>query len=159
MYELVRELEAYSNEMWLNQPKDIDRMLSRNGACGSNFTIIMFARTDAQSASNTLYQLYSLAQSEEGDLETLRRFSAELLSFLGMRVKNYYSMDTTHVLSLRSAVLVRQAKTYQELAEILRAIQRYYGQLAYWIDFAMPWKGLSEEYDRLIAAGAAAEGI
>lgn len=76
-----------------------------------------------------------------------------------MRVKNYYSMENTHALSMRGAVLVRQTKSFAELAEMLRAIQRYYGQLAYWIDFSIPWKGLSDEYDVLMKAKKAAEGI
>lgn len=47
MNEYIRELESFSDKMWLNKPEDIDRMLNRGGAKNKNFPVVLFARTDA----------------------------------------------------------------------------------------------------------------
>lgn len=159
MSEFVREIESKLAEMWTDHPADIDRMLERKGARGSHFTIVMFVKTDTQSAANLLYQLYSLARNEEGDLKTIQKFAAEFLSFMGMRFKNYYLMTDTHTLSMKAAVLIRKAHDYEETAQLLRAVQRYFNQMAYWVDFSVPWKEMSDEYAALMAAGRAAYGI
>lgn len=159
MSEFVREIESKLAEMWTEHPADIDRMLERKGAHGSNFTIVMFVKTDTQSAANLLYQLYSLSKKEQGDLFTIQKFAADFLSFMGMRFKNYYLMEDTHTLSMKAAVLIRQTKDFQETAELLRAVQRYFNQMAYWVDFSIPWKELSDEHAALMAAGKAAYGI
>lgn len=159
MSEFVKIVEARTQEMWTEHPADIDRMLARRGAQGSGFTIVMFVKTDTQNAANLLYQLYSLTRDEQGDLPTLQKFAADFLSFMGMRFHNYYHMEDTHTLSMKAAVLIRQAAGYEQTARLLQAMQRYYNLMAYWVDFSIPWKEMSEEYAALMAASQAACGI
>lgn len=159
MSEFIKELEAKVDGIWTAHPADIDRMLARRGAHGSNFTIVLFVKTDTQSAANLLYQLYSLTRSQEGDLATIQKFSADFLSFMGMRFKNYYLMNDTHTLSMKAAVLIRQTRNFQETADLLRAVQRYFNLMAYWVDFSVPWQALSETHAALMSEGKAAYGI
>ena len=159
MSEFVKIVESKVQEMWIDHPADIDRMLARKGACGSNFTIVMYVKTDTQNAANFLYQLYALAKDEQGDLSTIQKMAGQFLSFMGMRFKNYYHMEDTHTLGMKAAVLVRQAEGFQETAELLRAVQRYFNLMAYWVDFSIPWKEMSDEHAALMEAGKAAYGI
>ena len=159
MSEFVKIIESKLSDMWTEHPADIDRMLERKGVKGSNFTIVSFVKTDTQSTSYLLYQLYSMALHEVGELETIRKFASEYLAFMGMRFKNYYHMMDTHYLSMKAAVQIRQTETFADVAALLRALQCYYNQMAYWTDFSIPWKEMSEKYDELIEAGKAAYGI
>ena len=159
MSEFIKIVDSKIEEMWVDHPADIDRMLARKGACGSNFTIVMFVKTDTQDAANFLYQLYSLAKAETGDLATIQKIAGHYLAFLGMRFKNYYHMEDTHTLGMKAAVLVRQTVTFEETAELIRALQRYFNLMAYWVDFAVPWKKMSDRYAELMADGKAAYGI
>ena len=159
MSEFAKEIEARLSNMWENKPADIDSMLERKGAAGSNLTIVLFVKTDVHSAANMLYMLYNLAKSETGDLWTLQKFTADFLSFLGMRFKNYYLMDETHSLSLKAAVKIRDTRNYQEYAELVNAVQRYYGQLDYWVDFTIQWCELSKIHERLMKEGRGGYGI
>lgn len=159
MSEFIRIVESKISEMWVDHPSDIDRMLEREGACGSHFTIVMFVKTDTQNAANTLYQLYSMAKEKNGDLETIKKIGGSYFSFMGNRFRNYYHMNDTVRLSLKAAVLMGQTKTHEDAAELLKAMQRYFNLLAYWVDFSVPWKEMSEEYEKLLAEKKAAYGI
>lgn len=151
MSELVMEIEAHVRDCWLNKAPDIDRMLERTGACGSHFTIVTFAKMDTQSAANILYMLYGDVLSDKGDMATYKRIIVEYLTSLANRLKNYYFMDDAYDVCMRSAVEAAEEENRAALAALVRAVQLYFGQLAYWVDFAIPWKGMSEKYTQLQA--------
>lgn len=153
MNELIMELEAAVNEMWTCKPADIDRMLERKGACGSGFTIVSFVKMETQGAANYLYMLYLMAMNKEGELETLKTILINYLMYLGDRFTDYYKMETSYSLSMRSAIEAANIKTHEDYSLLVRAVQRYFGQLSYWVDFSIPWKDMSKKYDEMIRIG------
>lgn len=153
MNELIMELEAHSQKMWTEKPADIDRMLERKGARGSNLTIVSFVKMETQGAANILYLLYGMACREEGELETIKRIAIDYLVYLGDRFQNYYKMDDSYCVAMRAAVNIADIEEYSDFARLIRAVQRYFGQMAYWVDFSIPWCALSEKYTQLIEDG------
>ena len=153
MDELILELAEKSRAMRTEQPADIDRMLARTGARGSNLTIVSFVKMETQGASNTLYMLYSMAKSQQGELETLKRILIDYLVYLGDRFTNYYKMDDSYAVSMRAAVAAADLTGFDEFAGLTQAVQRYFGQLSYWVDFSIPWCGMSRKYEQLLCAG------
>ena len=128
-------------------------MLARTGARGSNLTIVSFVKMETQGASNTLYMLYSMAKSQQGELETLKRILIDYLVYLGDRFTNYYKMDDSYAVSMRAAVAAAELTSFEEFAGLTQAVQRYFGQLSYWVDFSIPWCGMSQKYEQLLRAG------
>lgn len=153
MNELIMELEAHAQKMWTEKPDDIDRMLERKGACGSNLTIVSFVKMETQGAANILYMLYGLARQEEGDLETLKQIAIDYLVYLGDRFQNYYKMSDSYCVAMQAAVAAADIKEYSSFAQLIRAVQRYFGQLSYWVDFSIPWCDLSLKHAELMKAG------
>jgi hypothetical protein len=119
------------------------------GPKSQNLTVCIYTHGDTNSAAYFLYMLYSFGVQKKGDLATLKKIAAELLSFQATRFKVYYKMDDSEAISLQTAEAVKTAETYEEFAEIVKAIQLYYGQLSYWVDLAIPWSELAKEYTKI----------
>jgi hypothetical protein len=149
MKDIVREIEAHVKRNWLRQPEDIECMKKRKGPKGQNLSIYIYVQGDTNSTAYFLYMLYSKAKERKGDLETLKSIAGELLSFQGLRFKDYYHMPDSEMLSMRAAVAVKDAETYEDFAEIVIAIQRYYGQLSYWVDLTIAWSELGKEHQKI----------
>lgn len=153
MNELIMELDANAQKMWTEKPADIDRMLRRKGARGSNLTIVAFVKMDTQGAANILYMLYGMACQQEGDLDTLKKIMIDYLVYLGDRFQNYYKMDDSYCVAMQAAVAAADLSDFGGFAQLARAVQRYFGQLSYWVDFSIPWHDLSIAHAELIKAG------
>jgi len=150
MLPIVREINTKVEQAWMSPPKDMARMNARRGAKGSNLTIAVYAQGDTNSAAYYLYMVYTMATEKRGNLETLKDLASAFCSFLGIRFQEYYHMEDAELLSMRTALAIKDVGTHEELAEVLQAIQHYYGQLAYWIDLAIPWSELSVEHARIM---------
>lgn len=148
---LLNEIELRLETAQMERPLDIDRMLEHNKAIGKNLAVAMYAQGDANGCAYALYQLYEMAKSGQGDLETLKALAAKQMNFYGYRFLNYYSMNDVHNLLLKCGFSVMDSADSEQLACYLRTIQRYVAMLTYWIDLALPWAPLSKAYVELMA--------
>lgn len=150
MLPIVREINTKVDKAFLTPPRDMERLKTRKGAKGSNLTICVYVQGDTNNANYHLYSIYNMAVAQKGDLETLKALASEFCSFIGVRFHDYYGMVDSEILSMRAANAILQVDNFEDLAEIIKAIQHYYGMLAYWIDFMIPWAPLSKMHNELL---------
>ena len=150
MNELIREINSRLKDAQFRRPTDIDRMLARKGARGQNFTINMYCQGDTNAMAYFMFILYTYAKEDRGDLETLKNLASDFLSFQGNRFKEYYQMWDSLKVSMDSALAFKDIRTNAEFCELARAVQSYFGQLAYWVDLVMPWDEMSKAHTALM---------
>lgn len=149
MSRLAMELQDHVKRSRTEKLPDIDRMLQRIGPHGAHFPIVAFAKMDTQAAANLLYMLYLDVKSGKGDLNTYKRITIDYLVSLAKRLKSYYTMHDAYCACMQTAVELADLDDSRQVAELIRTLQLYFGQLSYWVDFAIPWSGMSEKYDEL----------
>lgn len=150
MNELIREINSRLKDAQINPPADIQRMLERKGAKNQNFTINVYAQGDTNAMAYFMFILYTYAKEEKGDLETLKNLASDFLSFQGNRFKEYYKMWDSLKVSMDSALAFKDIRTNEEFCQLARAVQSYFGQLAYWIDLVIPWEELGQAHTRIM---------
>ena len=148
---LLTEMKIRCETAHMEQPLDIRRILAHNKEIGRNFTAVIFAMGDTNNVTYFLNTMQAIAKSGQGDLDTLKDLAVEQLCFYGYRYLNYYAMNDMHTIFLRFAFAAKDAETLEELAEYLRVLQIYTGQMSYWIDLAFPWSPVTEKYNAMMA--------
>jgi len=151
MKQLLRMLEEERKKIWtVNKPKDIDRMRTRLGAKGQNYTINAYSVGDTNGICDFLHSMRITAKDETTDIKTLISATCNLLSFEGSRFARYYKLeDTTKLIEKTVDVLKKDVKTNKEFLEVIEALMSYLGKINYWLDLEMPWKELADEYEKL----------
>lgn len=147
---LLTEMKIRCETAHMEQPLDIRRMLAHNKEIDRNFTAVIFAMGDTNNATYFLNTMQAIAKSGQGDLDTLKDLAVEQLRFYGYRYLNYYAMNDMHTIFLKFAFAAKDAENLEELAEYLRALQIYTGQMSYWIDLAFPWSPVTEKYNEIM---------
>lgn len=150
MNELIREINSRLKDARIDPPADIERMLERKGAKGQNLTINVYAQGDTNAMAYFMFILYTYAKEEKGDLDTLKNLASDFLAFQGNRFKEYYKMWDSLKVSMDSALAFKDVKDKEEFCALARAVQSYFGQLAYWVDLVMPWDELGQEHARIM---------
>jgi hypothetical protein len=149
--DVIAEIAKYNEATWLGDSKDIDNMLLRKGAKGSNLTIDVYAMGDTNAAAYLLFMIYRMADEKRGDLETLKELTKRFFGFQANRFVNYYHMKESHDLTKRLEEVVMQAASYEEFSSLIKAAQRFFGQLAYRIDLVIPWSELCKVHNDLMS--------
>ncbi len=149
MSQLTKEIESYTKKAWLDQPEDIEAMLQFNQETGRNFVVVLYLNGFLDNMTILLYDYYLRAKAEEGDFEALKNMAARQLRDIGNSFKSDYHMSDSHTLLLRAACEAYEVKGFEELTELLKAVQQYLVRMFYWADLSMPWKEMCDAYNQI----------
>lgn len=149
MSQLTKEIKNYTQNAWLDQPRDIETMLQFNRETGRNFVVVLYLNGFLDNMTILLYDYYLRAKQKEGDFEALKSLTAGQLRDIGNSFKSDYHMYDSHTLLLRAACEAYEVKNFEELTELLQTVQQYLVRLFYWADFCMPWKEMCEAYEKV----------
>ena len=153
MKQLLKMLEEGRKKIWtINKPKDVERMRTRLGANGQNYTINDYSVGVTNAIVDFLHSMRVTAQDKAADVKTLILATCNLLSFEASGFTRYYNLeDTSKLMEKTVDVLKKDVKTHKDFLEVIEALMRYLGKLNYWLDLEVPWKELADEYERLKA--------
>ena len=151
MEKLLQDFEAYIEKAQFQRPADMDRLLRHNSERGKNLAICVFFHGDSEAGGSVLYSYYSMAKRREGDLETLKKLTAEYLSFHAARFLNYYTMTDGHELLTRAAAAVPQIADFDQYIRFVNTIQHFFVELTFWVDICIPWAEASEAFTQIMA--------
>lgn len=103
MSQLTKEIKNYTQNAWLDQPRDIETMLQFNRETGRNFVVVLYLNGFLDNMTILLYDYYLRAKQKEGDFEALKSLTAGQLRDIGNSFKSDYHMYDSHTLLLRAA--------------------------------------------------------
>lgn len=139
MQDFAQELVARTDAMWLDCPADIDRLVGRNYDTGKEFSCWAYCWGFLSNLSDELYMVYQLGREGKGDLETYKMLVSERLRRLGGSFQASGHMEDTKKTLEEAADAFEKVETYEELATLARALQRYALQMSFWVDIELPW--------------------
>lgn len=146
---LIKEFKDATQQAWLNQPSDINTMLSFNYEAGRNFIVVTYLNGFLDSNTILLYEYYMMAKEESCDFQTLKGLIANTFRNIGMAFKTDYHMSDSHTLMLRASCEAYQIESFDKLYELTKNVQFYLVRLFYWADLCMPWKEMCEAYNKV----------
>ena len=153
--ELVALLKRREQEIWLDKPADIRRLVGRNYHTGREFPVWFYSLAYLEGLSVTLNTYNALARKHEGDLKTLTGLAALQTRYYsdsggedseGFR-RIAHLNDTADLLE-QAADRFDHIDDWDDFARLTKALQRYLLQLKFWVDIEFPWKPVSEQVDR-----------
>lgn len=151
METLLRDFEQYIQNAQFNRPADMDRLLRHNSETGKNLAICVFFHGDSEAGGSVLYTYYCMGKRQEGDLETLKKLTADYLSFHAARFLNYYTMTDGYALLTRAAAAVREIENFEQYTRFVNTIQHFFVELTYWVDICIPWDEASKAFTKIMA--------
>lgn len=165
--DLVRELEATTDAVWLDEPDEI--ILVRNGVTvgggGSNgqyFAVLVHLKAFMMLLGpHVMFRLLLLAEDEEIDLYALREVTLTLFErpFDHFEFLGDLGLASTHQLGERYLDEIREVETREDYRALTIAFVTYFNRMFRWIHGVFPWnlgavfaKQTGEDVDRLSAA-------
>lgn len=149
MSELLKELDKRIDTAWMVEPQDVRRMLKHNDDSGRNFAQWIYAYMDMSQLQEVLYQYYKIALGGTADLATMKTVASSAMNNVAANCRSAKMEDLMSLL-YRAASAVNGANDHEELAALLRKVQRYINVMFYAIDIALPWEGMCQAYNKLM---------
>lgn len=148
MSEITKELERRIEAGWMVEPQDVRRMLKHNDDMGRSFSQWLYAYMDMSQLQEILYQHYQLCLGGKVDLETMKAVAGTAMNTVASSARSNKMEDVMSVL-YRSASALNGCKDLEELADLIRKVQRFINMMFYAIDLAFPWSEVSEAYNEI----------
>lgn len=155
MSDLTVELNQKLQNIWLDRPDDVSRLIGRNYNTGREFPVWVYSFSYLEALSGILNTYASLARNHEGDLETLKKLASTQTRFYSDSggddsegFRRIAHMEDVSDLLEKAAVEFENVDNYEDFAGLARALQRYILQLHFWVDIEFPWDEVSERLDR-----------
>lgn len=148
--ELLSEIDLALDKIWLDQPADIQKMLSRNVDNGKNFSVWTYCYGHTEALAATVYNYYLWGKQHKGDLDTIKMIAAEEMRRYAGIMKIYYYMDNMSGLLEKAAAGYEQAESYEDFALLSRTLQHYLVQMSYWVDISIPWDKVSAAFSKIM---------
>lgn len=149
MSELLKELDRRIEAAWMVEPQDVRRMLKHNDDSGRNFAQWVYAYMDMSQLQEVLYQYYKTCLGGSADLATMKTVASSAMNNVAANCRSAKMEDLMSLL-YRAASAANSAKDHEELAALLRKVQRYINVMFYAIDLAIPWEGMCQAYNKLM---------
>lgn len=149
MSELMKELDRRIEAAWMVEPQDVRRMLKHNDDSGRNFGQWVYSYMDMSQLQEVLYQYYKICLGGNADLATMKAVATSAMNNVAANSRSSKMEDLMSVLYRASAV-ANGAKDLDELAALLRKVQRYVNVMFYAIDLALPWADMCKAYNELM---------
>jgi hypothetical protein len=154
MERFLDTLKAARQAVWEEEPEEVRKLLDAEegytDTWGSRFFPTLYGWLETVCSRNVLHVLRRSLLFDGLDLESARTLAARLLSMYVPFLK-WANLGETTELFTRAAEAAGQAKTQEELAELLEELVLYTGRLNYRIEPHMPWPQLIETFNRAAA--------
>lgn len=149
MSELMKELDRRIEAAWMVEPQDVRRMLKHNDDMGRNFAQWVYSYMDMSQLQEVLYQYYKICLGGNADLDTMKSVACSAMNNVAANSRSSKMEDLMSIL-YRASSAANGAKDLNELAALLRKVQRYINVMFYAIDLAIPWEGMCQAYNKLM---------
>ena len=148
---LIRDLQQYTDQIWLTEPQDIANMKRRNVDNGKNFSVFCYCNGHIESAATAVYEFYRYGCAAKGDLATFRLVAASECRRFSVIFGVYYDMHDLSAFLQRAAEAYEQAPDFEAFAALSQVLQHYLVCMAFWVDTSIPWDTVSQAFSQLVA--------
>jgi hypothetical protein len=143
----IAEVKAATQDMWMDKPADVLRLIGRNFETGKEFACWAYCWGYLSNLGDALNLLYTFAENEEGDLATMEHNMAERCrGYAGSVVAAGHMTDLAALLE-RAADIAPTIGDYATFAKFARALELYVVQLSFWVDIELPWAEVAKDFD------------
>ena len=153
--ELLTEINLALEKIWLDQPADIAKMLSRNVDNGKNFSVWTYCYGHTEALASVGYTYYLWGKQHKGELETIKTIATDEMHRYAGIMKIYYYMDDMSGLLDKASEAYAQVESYEEFALLSQTLQHYLVQMSYWVDMSIPWDKVSAAFSQIMKEQAA----
>ena len=145
--ELLTQINAATQSIWLDRPADIDRMVGRNFNTGKEFSVWAYSCGNLSNLGDLMYEYFQIGNAGEGDLATLKLLAARQCHRYAENFEHSAHMSDCYTLLRSAANGFEEVASHAEFAKLARTLQRYLMQLSFWVDIELPWAEVSTYVD------------
>lgn len=150
--EFIVLARAYADEVWLERPQDIDRLLKKNLDIDKNLATCCFAFGTTSDVKDEAWRWYRWGKEGKGDLRTLAALASEFLRGQAQTFEVYFGFTDAASLLLSAASAMGSVTSHDELKRVSYELNHCMMLLHYWCDICIPWAELSLVHADLVRA-------
>ncbi|MBT1170649.1 hypothetical protein [Bifidobacterium sp. SO4] len=151
----ISKLKSAEQEIWIDPPADIKRLIGRNYRTGREFPVWFYALGYLEGLIVTFNTLHAKGKAREGDLDTLKDWAVTQALYYSDATPTSEGFRRLGHLEDLSDNLDLAAKAYgtiddwDDFTALTKALQRYLLQYKFQVDIAFPWAQVSSLVDKI----------
>lgn len=141
--EFVERAREFAQDIWLDRPDDIGRMLCKNLDRDKNLATSCLCLGDTNALKEDAWTWYRWGRDGRGDLATVKALACERLHEAQAYFMDYYAFADTVALLKDAEGALGSCATHDDLRDVAYALEHCLILMHYWTDISIPWAELS----------------
>lgn len=149
MNEILNQIRAAREQIWHEEPLEVQQLSSRKAARGQAASTVLYATTKLATLITFLNHMRGVAHEGGVELATMKAVTVPYVRFHAGIIGGFYQLaETARIVRLAEGAL-GEAGSLDEFANLLGELSIYLNRIDYWIDLHIPWAAFGRVFEEL----------